>query len=90
MLRTDKPPGLDEYEMEHGTISRGATMIDVISRTFGVSGRKENPVSRDSRDNSRELIARADKRAGERDLFDLARGIAFRAKKRSLRSSGVV
>lgn len=65
-------------------------MIEVIARSFGLTGRQDRNVVRKTREYRNELAFRNENSAAERDLFDLARAIAFRARKRRVQSSGII
>jgi hypothetical protein len=66
-------------------------MIEAISRSFGISDRRERSTATDDREAGRVEPARQSQgHRTEKDLFDLARGIAFRARKRRIRSAGII
>lgn len=67
-------------------------MIEAISRSFGISGRQTTQSGRREVENTvkREALTPSIVRSGERDLFELARGIDFRARRRRTRSRGII
>ena len=66
-------------------------MIEVISRSFGISGRKEpSTYNKDNREAINADSQRKKELAQDKDLFEMARGIAFRARKRRIRASRII
>ncbi len=66
-------------------------MIEVITRSFGISDRDKKISTRnDHKAVRKDSKPPANKRVGERDLFDLARSIDFRARRRRIRSAGII
>lgn len=67
-------------------------MIAVISRSFGISDQRESSAAKAEQSRARDerISIEARERTGEKDLFDMARSIAFRARKRRIRSSRII
>ena len=67
-------------------------MIEVLSRSFGVTDLRERLLARDQEAGTAERsnVRPSTERGSEKDIFDLARGIAFRARARRVRPSRII